>query len=201
MSWNTIYICPSINNSISAAGVAAELQRNSNWAQFLSHLSWGMYLTLTFNPNFFNIVTQINIRMGPLRLTRWADPAHPDQTPVAGALRLVKCIVIALSYSQVRTFWSTCFFFNYQTTWTRNRPRNRWESGGRITIIKYIKEADELQVKHMDEVFEAFISARNVEPSDLGFDDDFISREEVVDQTLHSNWFLNACYPGWKVQG
>ena len=31
----------------------------------------------------------------------------------------------------------------------------------------------------MDEVFEAFISARNVDPSELGFEDDFISKEEV----------------------
>ena len=31
----------------------------------------------------------------------------------------------------------------------------------------------------MDEVFEAFISARNVDPSELGFDDNFISKEEV----------------------
>ena len=52
-------------------------------------------------------------------------------------------------------------------------------------MIKYNKETNELQVKHMDEVFEAFISARNVEPSELGFEDDFISREEVVDQTHH----------------
>ena len=35
------------------------------------------------------------------------------------------------------------------------------------------------QVKHMDEVFEAFISARNVDPSELGFEDNFISKEEV----------------------
>ena len=38
----------------------------------------------------------------------------------------------------------------------------------------------------MDEVFEAFISARNVEPSELGFEDDFVSREEVVNLTPHS---------------
>ena len=31
----------------------------------------------------------------------------------------------------------------------------------------------------MDEVFEAFISARNVDPSELGFEDNFISKEEV----------------------
>ena len=48
-------------------------------------------------------------------------------------------------------------------------------------------KTDNLKVRHMDEVFEAFISARNVEPSELGFEDDFISREEVVDQTLHLN--------------
>ena len=42
----------------------------------------------------------------------------------------------------------------------------------------------------MDEVFEAFISARNVEPSELGFEDDFISREEVVDQTHYWVDFL-----------
>ena len=33
----------------------------------------------------------------------------------------------------------------------------------------------------MDEVFEAFISARNVDPSELGFEDNFISNEEVED--------------------
>ena len=31
----------------------------------------------------------------------------------------------------------------------------------------------------MDEVFEAFISARNVDPSELGFEDNFICKEEV----------------------
>ena len=50
----------------------------------------------------------------------------------------------------------------------------------------------------MDEVFEAFISARNVEPSELGFEDDFISREEVVDQIWFANpsfeLILIACY-------
>ena len=46
-------------------------------------------------------------------------------------------------------------------------------------------KTENLKVRHMDEVFEAFISARNVEPSELGFEDDFISREEVVDQTHH----------------
>ena len=38
---------------------------------------------------------------------------------------------------------------------------------------------EKAEVKHMDEVFEAFISARNVEPAELGFEDDFISKEEV----------------------
>merc|ERR1719234_137473 len=38
---------------------------------------------------------------------------------------------------------------------------------------------EKAEVKHMDEVFEAFISARNVDPSELGFEDNFICREEV----------------------
>merc|ERR550532_154261 len=38
---------------------------------------------------------------------------------------------------------------------------------------------EKAEVKHMDEVFEAFISARNVDPSELGFEDNFISKEEV----------------------
>ena len=35
------------------------------------------------------------------------------------------------------------------------------------------------EVKHMDEVFEAFIASHDYEPAELGFEDDFIAREEV----------------------
>ena len=45
------------------------------------------------------------------------------------------------------------------------------------SIVKFIP-IHCIQVKHMDEVFEAFISARNVDPSELGFEDNF-SKEEV----------------------
>ena len=82
----------SITNSILAAGVAAELQRDSNRAQFLSHLSWGTFPRnrKSISIPSFKIVTQINLRMGQPRLIRLVDPAHPDQTPVAGASRVSK---------------------------------------------------------------------------------------------------------------
>ena len=48
----------------------------------------------------------------------------------------------------------------------------------------------------MDEVFEAFISARNVDPSELGFEDNFISKEEVGGRPNY-----DACCSGGEVQG
>ena len=49
----------------------------------------------------------------------------------------------------------------------------------------------------MDEVFEAFISARNVDPSELGFEDNFISKEEVEGGFL---FICDTCCSGGTVQ-
>ena len=46
------------------------------------------------------------------------------------------------------------------------------------TKVRVIDDAAE--VKHMDEVFEAFIASHDYEPAELGFEDDFITREEVA---------------------
>ena len=46
----------------------------------------------------------------------------------------------------------------------------------------------------MDEVFEAFISARNVDPSELGFEDNFISKEEVGEAFLFYILLLGGAY-------
>ena len=45
------------------------------------------------------------------------------------------------------------------------------------TKVRVIDAAAE--VKHMDEVFEEFIASHDYEPAELGFEDDFITREEV----------------------
>ena len=54
----------------------------------------------------------------------------------------------------------------------------------------------------MDEVFEAFISARNVDPSELGFEDNFISKEEVGCGGIPNQVLQNdPLYSGGEVQG